>query len=437
MPWTPIHAALGQTGTTLTAEMISLAISVGLEETAQIDWKRQLPGLLQRGTAQEQHQAELAKDVAAMANGDGGVIIYGVQERGGGSSAAGEVVSVGEVTDGVQRETRMAINGLTYPAVTGIDLQVIRWPGDRGDAVLALHIPASEDAPHLIHPKSVAREQGWFQVPWRDGASTKWMSERQIADAYRRREQRRRDERQSVADLYDEFLASVGAVEGSRCWVVAVAQPLRPIRDHRRLSKLGAQRFLDSALHHPALLDRNDFSAIKFLDGAETRLGYRMFSRSGSVSEGDTAYEARVEVHGNGALAVGATRGGILTPPDDVHPGHVATVDFEYMAWDLAGLLLKTVESGNVSGDFLVRIGVSPTPSAFRTLRRLGNSFWPAEIGQPVRRAKAPEGLVVTDQGREALLESLWDVVTDAMSQTGEIPMMSSSQLKLKLDLDN
>lgn len=119
MPWIPIHAALGQNGTTLTAEMIDLAMSQKLEETAQIDWKRQLPGAFDRGEAREEHQMELTQDAAAMANGDGGVIVYGVRERGGGSLAADEVVSVRGITDDVQRDVRMAINALTYPAVTG------------------------------------------------------------------------------------------------------------------------------------------------------------------------------------------------------------------------------------------------------------------------------------------------------------------------------
>ena len=69
-----IHAQLFFTPTELTHEMIVRAVESAVQETDDLDWKQALP------VDADKKLKEFAKDVAAMANTNGGVIVYGVRE---------------------------------------------------------------------------------------------------------------------------------------------------------------------------------------------------------------------------------------------------------------------------------------------------------------------------------------------------------------------
>jgi hypothetical protein len=97
---TPLHAALGQTGTELTFELVEEACTSRTAESDQLDWKRDLPlptGETTHERARDQ-TLELAKDLAAMANSRGGMLVYGVRDEG---DRAAEIVGVPDPSDGV------------------------------------------------------------------------------------------------------------------------------------------------------------------------------------------------------------------------------------------------------------------------------------------------------------------------------------------------
>ena len=73
-----VHRYLGIAARPLTYEDIETAFESGLGEERDLDWKARLP-LDQDGRVDD----EFAKDVTAMANTDGGVLIYGVHEKHG------------------------------------------------------------------------------------------------------------------------------------------------------------------------------------------------------------------------------------------------------------------------------------------------------------------------------------------------------------------
>ena len=100
MPFTALQAALGEPSPILTFDMVERACSQRIRERSDLEWKAQLPLIAEDRESKQREQAELAKDLAAMANTGGGIIVYGVKEVGGGgpdSNAAGEVKSVGEL----------------------------------------------------------------------------------------------------------------------------------------------------------------------------------------------------------------------------------------------------------------------------------------------------------------------------------------------------
>src|SRR3954452_3537605 len=125
MPWTPLHAALGEAGATLDFTLIEQACDSKITERTNLDWKRDLP--LTAGPDEKAkkvaQQAELAKDIAALANSGGGMIVYGVAESTvAGTSAADHVVPVGPVDETAIRAIRQVAGNAIYPPVTGTQL---------------------------------------------------------------------------------------------------------------------------------------------------------------------------------------------------------------------------------------------------------------------------------------------------------------------------
>ncbi|GAA4339570.1 hypothetical protein GCM10023086_74660 [Streptomyces venetus] len=73
--WTRLHEHLGVPPGPLTFDMVAKAAAGRLAESDDLDWKEKLPQPPREG-----RWNELAKDVAAMANTLGGLIIFGVRD---------------------------------------------------------------------------------------------------------------------------------------------------------------------------------------------------------------------------------------------------------------------------------------------------------------------------------------------------------------------
>ncbi|MET8182365.1 ATP-binding protein [Streptomyces sp. NPDC005336] len=74
--WTRLHEHLGVPPGPLTFDMVKKAADDNLAESDDLDWKEQLPQPPRNGRFNE-----LAKDVAAMANTRGGLLIFGVTDQ--------------------------------------------------------------------------------------------------------------------------------------------------------------------------------------------------------------------------------------------------------------------------------------------------------------------------------------------------------------------
>lgn len=183
MAWTALHAALGELAGPMTFSMVERAIAEKIRERADLDWKRSLP-LREEGN--DEAEDELAKDVAAMSNSGGGVIVYGVAERDGRADA---LHPLDDLTEGRMRQIRQVASARIYPPLVDLDLIPLHSVDQPTKSVLLVVVPDSVDAPHLVHP---AGKRELFRVPWRDGPETRFMVERQIESAYQARLQRRR-----------------------------------------------------------------------------------------------------------------------------------------------------------------------------------------------------------------------------------------------------
>ncbi|GLY99857.1 ATP-binding protein [Actinoplanes sp. NBRC 103695] len=210
--WSSIHEQLGETPRDLDFAMLRAAVDAKLTETESLDWKKALPA---KG---EEPAREFAKDVAAMANTRGGLIVYGVEEESG--TAAAKAFASIDNSDTAQRRLRqLAANGI-HPMVPG--LQCLPLESDDGtDKVLVLAVPRSADAPHVI---GVRDRLG---LPFRDGAGTGWLREREIERAYAERFAGRQAQSQRLAEMINETAAMLDMERSA--WLVGVCRPRTPL----------------------------------------------------------------------------------------------------------------------------------------------------------------------------------------------------------------
>lgn len=123
--------------------MIARAVERGVTEQPDLDWKSAGYG------PPRNEWDELAKDVAAMANSGSGLIVLGVRDEHA-TAAALRLETPVTLSDPEENSYRREIFSRTHPPVQGVFFQRLRGTIDSEQAV-AIHVPASLDAPHLIY----------------------------------------------------------------------------------------------------------------------------------------------------------------------------------------------------------------------------------------------------------------------------------------------
>lgn len=138
-------------------------------ETSTLEWKEQLPD------ASDRQKHELAKDVAGLANLDGGDLVFGVAEA---AAQAERLAPIsGETADAAERRIRQILDSAVEPKIVGIDVRSIPVSGG---FVLIVRVPSSFDGPHAVWVNSSRR----FVV--RNGTLVSDMSYEQIRSAFDR-----------------------------------------------------------------------------------------------------------------------------------------------------------------------------------------------------------------------------------------------------------
>jgi Putative DNA-binding domain len=216
--WSRIHAELGLSPGPLTHDMVARAVAQHLRENDDLDWKQDLAWKKKDlpPDEKEKKKREFAKDVAAMANTRGGLIVFGVSEQNE------EAVDLPGVLND-ERE-RQNIRSLAWQRVRPlIDGLVIEPLNDEagGQGLIVVSVPSSPDSPHIVGEKN---EMG---VPYRDGSDTRWMTEGQLERAYRDRFARRADDRAALSGLIDSLIPEIDLQSG--IWVGVSARPIAPL----------------------------------------------------------------------------------------------------------------------------------------------------------------------------------------------------------------
>lgn len=435
MPLTALHLALGLNEGSLNLALVRRACQEAVAENERLEWKRDYPLTDTADQKQRNHeQTEMAKDIAAMANGHGGLVVYGVDEnRQADVSHASGVVSVGPVDERQVRTIKQVASNLIYPPVVGLDVSVLSGSTDGdGDVVVAVNVPASSDAPHLIRPKN----SGLFGVPWRNGADTEWMVERQIETAYRARIDQRRQREADLHRLFDQTVAVY--TDSSNAWLVIVASPVQPRPSRQRMKKATARYILSKAWDRTAP-DPSSISPAWMLNGVDVRSGLRRFRQMAGFS-GDLASRVRgaAEVHNDGSVVFAMTRGGYYGPNDtDSFVGPtLGDTDLDDACEAMFHILWLTAEQLGVASDYELRLAVNPPTTTFRR-RNYRGSFTPVAAED-----HAPNFLpVVVDipvtLGRDQTAEAFVDVARDALHQISSDTSLTASRLGLAIDLDD
>lgn len=138
-------------------------------ESQTLEFKRELPG----NSDKDKH--ELCKDVAALANTDGGDLVYGIDESAG---AAGAIYPISaEPSDAAMRRLAQVLDAGVEPRIQGVKMRHVDVPGGYS---IVVRVPPSFDGPHCIRTNNSRR------FVMRNGTSITDMSFDQLRGAFDR-----------------------------------------------------------------------------------------------------------------------------------------------------------------------------------------------------------------------------------------------------------
>jgi hypothetical protein len=189
----------------ITVEHIDRVVAANVSEDDDLDFKEALYG---NG---EGEKRELAGDVAAMWNDQGGVILLGVSDDYGAAAGAPEV----DLSEGEAMRMQQIVVSNTAPYG---DVTIRRIPGRAdGRGFYLLIAPPSPYRPHAV------RVNNDLRYPRRYGPMTRYLSELEVADLYRSRFRGEREQIDRLRQIGDEPLLNIDTSDMP--WVVAAAVP--------------------------------------------------------------------------------------------------------------------------------------------------------------------------------------------------------------------
>ncbi|MCC4268372.1 AlbA family DNA-binding domain-containing protein [Microbacterium schleiferi] len=401
MTFTALHRALGLAPAPLTDVLLDAAVAAEVVEANDLDWKSELP------PAKGLPQTDFPKDVAAMANSGGGVIVFGVRES---QKAAVERVDVGELDEAYERSLRSAAITAISPPVFGLNVYRL---GTVGSRAVIVEVPASLDGPHLIYKNE------YFAAPVRNDSDTVWMKERQIEAMYRARFEERRHATEALDLLYGEAVA--GRDSDKRAWLIAVAHPRIP-RFRDRLTREEARGVLTKTVGLAlTYAGRGGVHPLENVDRDNPRPGLRRWMAvNAATGERSVWREAWISVHHDGSVTVAAAVGGHRMSSDGYFEGwQVESAAIECAIADLLALARTTAETtGNDEYD--VRLGIEwagEQPLMILTKDNMGFTY--DGVSVPLHRYTPVETTVNAIEPAADFFWHVHDFAQDCVNQGG------------------
>jgi len=228
---------------------------------------------------------ELAKDIAAFANHLGGLLIIGMAENNGVPSKVLDV----DLDDARLRHIRQVIVSNTAPPVPYEPITVHN-PAAPGTGFLLLAVPRSPAGPHAVTAPASRPSKDTLRYPRRGGSRTEWLTQTDVATAYRARFTAAAEREQRLADIEEDLVDALAARTTPHLIVTVVPeQPGDLVIDSARFTRY-QQELLGTQLHLGQQV--SNFGRVS--------VGPRRLI----VSEGAGRYSARAELHRDGSATI-------------------------------------------------------------------------------------------------------------------------------------
>ena len=172
-------------------------VKSAVREDEDLDFKRELYG------NSDSAKRDLAGDLASFANHRGGVIVIGIEDEGDVAARLNPV----ELSDGEEARIRQIAAGNIFPHLP-IELYDVPSENKPGFGYYVLAVSTSPLRPHAI------RKGRDLRYPRRDGTTTRWLAESEVADLYRDRFRSNDVQLARVNPLLDEGLGGMNLREG-------------------------------------------------------------------------------------------------------------------------------------------------------------------------------------------------------------------------------
>lgn len=205
----------------ITAEAIDALVTDASPESPTLDFKREAPAKSDAG------RTEFLKDVCALANFDGGDLVYGVAST---NDVASKVIPItNEVADPLKRRLTTWLNSEVEPRVS-FEMREVAMP--QGGFALIVRVPQSFAGPHWYRAHG-AKVTDHHRFAIRSGTTTADMDYTQVRNAFDRTSslvERARGFRASRMALIEESRFPLPMGEGPKCvfHVIPLAGLLRP-----------------------------------------------------------------------------------------------------------------------------------------------------------------------------------------------------------------
>ncbi|WP_433709654.1 AlbA family DNA-binding domain-containing protein [Nocardia sp. CA-084685] len=202
----------------LTRDHLETAVDRQMPEAEDLDFKSDLYGKTPEA------KQELAKDVSALANASGGVLILGIAER---NSVAESLKPVPLQAKGAESMQQICQSWIR-PFLPGLRITEVPDPAKEGSGYYVILVPRSADAPHAAMRNS---DGTLLSYHLRDGATIRWLAEAEIARRYRDRFVSRVELTAALDLVHDDGVSHISTATGQP-WLTLSAYPSAP-RTHR------------------------------------------------------------------------------------------------------------------------------------------------------------------------------------------------------------
>ncbi|WP_306525447.1 AlbA family DNA-binding domain-containing protein [Rothia mucilaginosa] len=417
--FTPIHRALGLEPGDLTLELIEKAIEAGLEETSDLDWKKEL-----YNPKKPTWFEEASKDIAAMANSGGGWIVFGVGEDGTNNGASSINPIQWSATD-EQRILKAAYSKIG-PPVVGLDFEKIPCGENPDDGYIVLmHIPDSVDAPHFARKGDDA-----FVAPQRNGPHTVFMTDRDIERGFRERFQRGVEQEKTLQGYFERAAEALNPEEGVFLAIAAV--PVTPVISVDSITSSTASGYTHPWAYSYFMASHQGEHSKEYQvstnhtfiwNNGEHVKGMRQWVvRSYALVPEDAKY--RKYLHDDGTLVGAYQLGGIQSMSSALaeKPNHCMFTHIEMALIDFFSLLREHAKERRTSGGFHIRVGLVGDTGSSIVLRFIDGAtkvLLPESYSEPIKRFQLVSIFIDPLVPIEDVLPPLRTLALDIVNQGG------------------